>query len=99
MVKALCFSCKKELSFGSEVGRREECPHCRSDVHVCLNCQFYDRHSYNECRETQADVVKDKERANFCDYFMMGSKLGNPSPSKDDLKAKAEALFKNLSKK
>ncbi len=98
-MSAICFSCKKTLNLGSEIGRREECPHCRADVHVCMNCHFYDRNSYNECREPQADVVKEKDRANFCDYFQMSSKSGVSGSSKDDLKAQAEALFKNLSKK
>lgn len=96
----VCFSCGKDLDLkGDVIGRREECPTCRSDVHVCKNCQFYDRTAYNECRESQADVVREKDRANFCDYFQISSKLGASGPSKDDLKAKAEALFKNFGKK
>ncbi|MGZ3806110.1 MAG: hypothetical protein ACXVB4_17985, partial [Pseudobdellovibrionaceae bacterium] len=62
-----CFNCNKEIPAGM-VGRRDECSQCRSDVHVCKNCEFYDPKAYNECREPQADVVKEKDRANFCDY-------------------------------
>lgn len=95
----VCFSCNKELTIGAEIGRREECPHCRADVHVCKNCHFYDRNAYNECRETQADVVREKDRANFCDYFQLSTGGKSNGPSKEDLKAQAEALFKNLGKK
>lgn len=92
--KAFCFSCKKELGPLEVVGRREECPNCRADVHVCKNCEFYDPKSYNECRETSADVVKEKDRSNFCDYFQL-RRGANPEEDKAaKLKAAAEALFK-----
>jgi hypothetical protein len=92
--KLFCFSCKKELEFSGNIGRREECPHCRADVHVCKNCNFYDPKAYNECREPQADVVKEKERANFCDYFT--PRTGGPGVEDKAaaLRAAAEALFK-----
>ena len=32
-------------------------------------CEFYDVGKAKHCRETIAEEVKDKERANFCDYF------------------------------
>ena len=97
----ICFSCGNNLNLGSEVGRREECSRCHADVHVCKNCHFYDRSAYNECREPQADVVKEKDRANFCDYFQLshGSSSGTQGPTAADLKAQAEALFKNWGKK
>ncbi|MNY63470.1 hypothetical protein D3C86_2004350 [compost metagenome] len=93
MTKLFCFSCKKELSFSGNIGRREECPHCRADVHVCKNCNFYDPKAYNECREPSADVVREKDRANFCDYFTPST--GVPAEDKAAaLRAAAEALFK-----
>lgn len=95
----VCFSCGTSLSFSAEVGRREECPQCRVDVHVCKNCHFYDKNSYNECREPQAEVVREKDRANFCDYFQFSSRGTTSGPSKEDLKSQAEALFKNWGKK
>lgn len=95
----VCFSCNKSLNLTGEISRREECPSCHADVHVCKNCHFYDRSAYNECREPQADVVREKDRSNFCDYFQLSGKGGASGPSKDDLKAQAEALFKNLGKK
>jgi hypothetical protein len=57
-------------------------------------CQFYDVKAYNECREPQADRVKDKEIANFCDYFKIGSPGTNPDQERQDALAKAAALFK-----
>lgn len=76
------------------VGRRDTCPHCMADIRCCKMCQFYDPKAYNECRETQADRVQDKEKANFCDYFKIGSPGSNPDQERQDLLAKANALFK-----
>lgn len=89
-----CFNCGKELKFAGNVGRRDECPHCRADVHVCKNCEHYDPKVYNECRETQADVVREKDRANFCDYFSPRKGGVNIDDKKAALRAAAEALFK-----
>jgi hypothetical protein len=92
----ICFSCKKEIVIvaAQVVGRREECSHCGSDAHVCMNCAHYDRGSYNECKESQADYVKEKDRSNFCDYFAPSDKAGSAGTSKNDLMSAAEALFK-----
>lgn len=95
-MSTFCFSCNKELSILGQVGRREECPHCRADVHVCKNCEFYDPKVYNECRETAADVVREKDRANFCDYFKFRQGGASPEDKKAALRAAAEALFKKV---
>lgn len=88
-----CFKCGSKIKVMDRVGRRDECASCRSDVHVCKNCEFYDPSSYNECRESSADVVQEKERANFCDYFSPGSNHSK-SDDKEALMSAAEALFK-----
>lgn len=88
-----CFSCQKEVHFKDKIGFREECLHCRADLHACKNCAFYDPKAYNECRESSADVVREKDRANYCDYF--SPRDGQAQENKADaLKAAAEALFK-----
>ncbi|KYG65351.1 hypothetical protein AZI87_12425 [Bdellovibrio bacteriovorus] len=92
--KLFCFNCNKEMAFAGVIGRREECPHCRADVHVCKNCEHYDPKVYNECREPQADVVREKDRANFCDYFTPRKGSGGGIDKAAALRAAAEALFK-----
>lgn len=89
-----CFHCGHELTFGDRIGLREQCPRCHEDVHVCRNCRFYDPKVYNECTETSAERVREKERANHCDYFAAGSGAGGSAKSKEDLFNAAEALFK-----
>lgn len=89
-----CFKCGKENPTSDKVGFRESCFSCGQDLHCCKNCKFYDSSSYNECRETQADRVLDKEKANFCDYFQSGTgQTPNTSPI-DEAKRKLEELFK-----
>lgn len=98
MAAILCFSCGKELAFSeTNIGRSEECPHCRADVRVCFNCRHYDSSAYNECRESMAERVTDKDRRNFCDYFFLGGAQGRASAknAKDEAKQKLDALFKN----
>ncbi|MFQ5994106.1 MAG: hypothetical protein ACE5K1_03350 [Acidiferrobacterales bacterium] len=53
---------------------------------MCKMCQFYDPRVSDQCTEDRAEEVREKERANFCDYF-------KPKPNayvqRDDSKAQA----------
>lgn len=91
----ICGSCKKEVPVLEKVGFRAECPHCEADLHICLLCKFYDPSVYNECQETSADRVVEKDRSNFCEYFVPsdGSSPETIDPA-DDTKKKLEDLFK-----
>ena len=71
-----CHACKKELVQDRTVGRRDVCPHCRADLTCCLNCSFYDRAASKQCREPMTELVKEKARANFCDYFSFADRNG-----------------------
>ena len=64
-----CRGCDRDLGTMMRVGRRDTCPGCGIDLHVCQQCRFYDVRVYNECHEPQAERVLDKTRSNFCDYF------------------------------
>lgn len=76
------------------IGRREECPHCSSSLHVCRMCEFFDRSASRQCREPMADEVVDKEAANFCDYFRPRAGLtADADREAADSRAKLEALF------
>lgn len=92
-MEVICFSCKRQINVPDKVGFRQECD-CGEDLHVCKNCKFYDPKVYNECRETSAEVIREKERANYCEYFQPGGDAAGEAKKKDDLRAAAEALFK-----
>jgi hypothetical protein len=89
-----CANCGKELP-PPPYFRSDTCPHCVADLHVCLQCTFHDPDSYNECRESQAERVVDKEKSNFCDYFSPGDpKSISTGPTKEDALSALDSLFK-----
>jgi hypothetical protein len=93
-----CWNCprKIEIVSGDRVGFRDECPGCGRALHSCRNCNFYDPSYNNSCRETMAERVVDKERFNFCEYFIPGDAAVKP-PAKTGAQEKLEALFKKKS--
>jgi hypothetical protein len=65
-----CWKCGHALDdMPKPLRRRDECPACGADLHVCRLCEFYEPSVAKSCREPVAEEVTDKERANFCDYF------------------------------
>jgi hypothetical protein len=91
-----CFHCGRKVEGKERVGFRDRCPACDRPLHACLNCGFYDRRYNNECRETQAERVVDKDRTNFCDFFAPRGPATKPA-SAPDARAKLDALFKRKS--
>ena len=99
-----CHACGTEtqLSGGQRIGFSEECDHCQADLHCCLNCAHHDPTAYNECRESNAERVTDRERANRCEYFRPGGTArpggaaagGEANGTRARAKAELEALFK-----
>ena len=84
----ICWKCKKEIPL-EKPARSDECPLCHADLHVCKGCKFYESGAHNDCRESSADFVSDKERSNFCDYFSY--KDCQVKPGNDNGKSKADA--------
>ena len=84
-----CFSCNGAVEIGAadRVGFRDECDLCSADLHVCRNCAFHDPSAYNECRESSAERVADRERANRCDYFapVDGAVVAEPERARGEL--------------
>lgn len=88
-----CTFCGKEIS-EMKIHIRDECPACGRDLHICLNCEFYDRNAYRQCRESIREPVPDKEKANYCDFFRAGGTgAAKPDAAGDALK-KLNNLFK-----
>ena len=67
----MCWKCGKPLIIDGTVSRSDVCPSCGADVRSCKNCRFYEPGSHYDCRENIDELVKDKERANFCGWFMI----------------------------
>ena len=65
----LCYFCQHSLQFKYKINREETCVQCGKYIHCCLNCRFYHPDAHHQCKEPVAEWVRDKEVANFCDYF------------------------------
>lgn len=80
-----CFRCGASLaSLSLPLSRRDECPECSAHLHVCRMCRHFDPAAVRQCLEDDAEDVTDKERLNFCEWFV-------PSEDAFDSAAKAEA--------
>lgn len=92
----VCWKCGASLEeLPRPFGRREECRACRTDLHVCRMCRHFDPRVSKACREPVAEEVKDKQRANFCDWFQERTGAG-PRPTGDEgavARQALEALF------
>jgi hypothetical protein len=92
-----CQHCSAPVTVAEPIPRESSCESCRRDYHACRQCRHYDPALHNACRETEAEMVEDKERRNFCEFFAF-----NPAQfravSKDasreaQARAKLEGLF------
>ena len=91
-----CYRCGHSLELlPLPLGRRDECPGCTADLHVCRMCRMYDRREPTGCTEEDALEVTEKERANFCDYFKPSADAFSPEliRAHDKAQSEAAALF------
>ena len=78
----VCWKCGAPLTdVPMPLSRLSECLQCRAELHVCRMCGFYDPRKPESCAEERADPPKDKQRANFCEYFQPKT---NAFQSRDD---------------
>ena len=91
----VCWKCGASLAdLSLPLRRLDECRQCHAELHVCKMCEWYSISVAKHCRETVAEEVKDKERANFCDYFK--PRPGAYSAANLDAASKAQAELDNL---
>jgi len=88
----VCHKCGHAWTYEPPLERRAECPQCGSDARVCRNCRHFDTGYHHECREEQAEWVREKDRGNFCSYFA-ASAQGQSSGGEAQAKAKLDQLF------
>lgn len=92
----VCWKCGASLAdLTLPLRRLEECRQCHAELHVCKLCEWYSLSVAKHCRETVAEEVKDKERANFCDYFKPREDVYSAKGTDAAARAQAEldALF------
>jgi hypothetical protein len=97
-----CFSCGTEWTGLAHPGFRETCVSCGKDLHVCLNCAFYDTAAPRQCRVEGVELVTEKDRCNLCDEFQFSDlspetfqkKSGSGTASSSGIKSQWENLFR-----
>ncbi len=88
-----CHACGGETELIDKVKRADTCEHCGADLHACKNCRFFDPNVHNQCRESSTLWEPDKEKANFCTYFLPREGKAEEEDRSSAL-SKLEALFK-----
>jgi hypothetical protein len=92
----VCWKCGASLAeLTLPLQRLDECKQCGAELHVCKLCEWYSTAVAKHCRETIAEEVKDKERANFCDYFKPrpGAYSNAGQSAAEKAKAELDAMF------
>jgi hypothetical protein len=92
----VCWKCGASLAdLSLPLRRLDECRVCHAELHVCKMCEWYSVSVAKHCRETVAEEVKDKERANFCDYFKPrpGAYVAANVDAASKAQAELDALF------
>jgi hypothetical protein len=94
--KLACYRCGESLvAFPLPLSRRDACPRCNADLHVCKMCRHFDPAVTRQCREDGAEDVKEKERPNFCDWFIASETAFDPNrkAAADAAQSALDALF------
>lgn len=91
-----CFRCGASLAqLSLPLSRQDQCPDCGIYLHVCKMCRHYDPRVPQQCREDDAEEVLEKERLNFCDWFVASESAFDPGrkAEEDAARAALDALF------
>jgi formate dehydrogenase maturation protein FdhE len=84
----MCYYCGNQAN--ETITRSLLCSHCRRELRICLNCKYYKKDAYWDCDKDIPEQVIEKERANFCDFFVYAPKIDKDKQEKNQ-KAKNEA--------
>jgi hypothetical protein len=92
----VCWKCGAELAgIPMPLSRLSVCLQCEAELYVCLMCEFHDPKLRLGCREERAEHVKDKDRANFCEFFQPRPDAHRPKDTSgyQTARARLDALF------
>lgn len=93
---AVCWQCGASLAeLTLPLSRFDVCKQCRAELHVCKLCRFHDVTVAKQCREPIAEEVRDKQRVNYCDYFVTRDDAYQPpaTAAVEQARAQLDALF------
>ncbi len=86
-----CYRCGTSLEkLTLPLSRRDQCPECLVDLHVCLMCISFAPQLADQCSEDDAEEVREKAKANFCDFFEPSGTAYAPGRMSGHERAQAE---------
>ena len=98
MAQLVCQACGRPLNVSEPIPREAACEGCGRDLRCCKNCRHYDERYSNQCTETEAELVTEKARRNFCEYFYFSrAAFAGGAGARDraaEARAKLEGLFR-----
>ena len=91
-----CQACGKAVPYEEPIPRDSDCEGCHRDLRCCMNCRHYDDTRNNSCRETEAELVEDKTRRNFCEFFSFNRRSFVAGKGENPREARARARLESL---
>lgn len=85
----MCYYCGEAVPTGLKIGFGETCSSCGKDMHVCAMCSYYLPGAHWDCRETIDSLVADKEKRNFCEWFLPDPRFAIQGAGRAKEKSKA----------
>jgi hypothetical protein len=86
-----CAFCGEPAPTGQKIFRNSLCAKCEHDLKTCQNCAFFCVGAHWDCRETIEAAVRDKDRANFCDFFSPAPDKAVGAPDRKDKEKSSDA--------
>ena len=93
-----CQFCGTAVTLDEPIPRESSCEKCLRDLKCCRQCRHYDPALNNSCRETEAELVEDRERRNFCEFFSFNPAPFRPATMDKSREAQARAKLEGLFK-
>lgn len=85
-----CYRCGASLvALSLPLSRLDLCPSCNAELHCCRMCTHYAPRLTRGCDEDDAPEVRDRETANFCDYFTPNPRAYAPAAEEAEAAARA----------
>src|SRR5262245_5917085 len=96
MASRQCQFCGAAVTLADPIPRDSSCESCQRDYRSCRQCRHYDPSRHNQCRQTAAEMVEDKERRNFCEFFDFRPAPYRPGGRDAGREAQARAKLEGL---
>ena len=92
----LCWGCGRPTGIKGSVTRHDQCQNCQADLRTCRGCRHFD-----PTRQNIDHAVRNKDKANFCDFFQVRQVIKTAGgiksrvDDKDSRRQKFDDLFKD----